>query len=340
MKTTISNFIIKLTHWEFWPFEVFYFPIFIYWIWLSAKARSFFFFSASNPGIQTGGMMGESKFSILEKIPDEFKAKTIFIKKEILFSDLMEKIKMNELNFPLIFKPDVGERGIGVEKINKEEEAEKYILLNKKDFLIQEYISLPVELGVFYYRYPDEEKGLVSSVVRKDFLKVTGDGHSTIDALIEAYPRARFQTKRLQRKIETLRSEILPANKTIELEPIGNHCRGTTFLDAADIIDEKLSATFDLISKPIDGFYYGRYDLRCESIESLKEGKMLKIMELNGAGAEPAHIYQPGFSLLKAYKILFRHWRVMYEISLANHRKGVEYISLKEMKEIYKASRN
>ena len=40
-----SNFLIKLTNWEYWPFAVIYTPAFFYWLYLSVKARSLFFFT-------------------------------------------------------------------------------------------------------------------------------------------------------------------------------------------------------------------------------------------------------------------------------------------------------
>ena len=88
------------------------------------------------------------------------------------------------------------------------------------------------------------------------------------------------------------------------------------------------------MSKQVDGFFYGRYDLRCASYEALYNGEM-KIMELNGAGAEPAHIYHPGFSIVEAYKVLFNHWKILGQISRANHKKGVEYMTLREAKEVW-----
>jgi hypothetical protein len=64
------NFWTRLTNWEYWPFSVIYFPVFFYWLWLSVKARSLFFFSAANPSIESGGMLGESKYRILKNVPD------------------------------------------------------------------------------------------------------------------------------------------------------------------------------------------------------------------------------------------------------------------------------
>ncbi|MGC3942925.1 MAG: hypothetical protein QM762_00040 [Chryseolinea sp.] len=64
-----SNFFIKLKSWEYWPFGIVQFPLFIYFAWLSLRARSIVFFSASNPGITMGGMFGESKYDVIRKVP-------------------------------------------------------------------------------------------------------------------------------------------------------------------------------------------------------------------------------------------------------------------------------
>jgi hypothetical protein len=337
MKTKPSKlnlFYTKLTHWEYWPFELVYLPVVFYYFWLSLKAKSFFFFSASNPSIETGGMLGESKFSILKNIPEEVKAFTLFFRKDTAASKIIPAIQENDLSYPIIAKPDVGERGTMVEKINNEKELRLYLQKNKTDFLIQEYVNFKVELGVFYYRFPDQTKGTVSSVVLKDFLKVTGDGKSTLGELIANYPRAGFQFERLNTR---LNYDSIPANEeTILLEPIGNHCRGTTFLNANHIIDQKLIDIFDAISLQIPGFFFGRYDLRCKNIEDLKAGKNIKIVELNGAGAEPGHIYQPGYSIFKAWKELLFHWKILYQISVQNHEKGIPYMGFSEAEKKYK----
>ena len=117
---------------------------------------------------------------------------------------------------------------------------------------------------------------------------------------------------------------------------IGNHCLGTKFLNANHLINDQLTAVFNKISHEIDGFYFGRYDLRCPSLSDLYEGKNIKIMELNGAGAEPAHIYQPGFSILEGWQVLLYHWHILYEISILNHKKGVAYLTLNEARLILK----
>ena len=329
------TFFIKLTSWEYWPFGIIQAPMFVYWIWYALKERSLLYFSASNPSILTGGMMGESKFDVLNLVPEEVKPKTVLIKLPSSREQVLEEMKKNALTFPVIFKPDLGERGWMVRRINTEQEIDKYLTEIKIDFLIQVLVELPLEFGVYYVRFPSEENGFVNSIVVKEFLFIEGDGKKTIQQLILEKDRAKLQWKTLKEVYKDQLDEVLACGKRIELISIGNHCLGTKFLNGNHLITEKLSASFDTISKQVKDFYFGRYDLRCASLQDLENGNV-KIVELNGCGAEPAHIYQPGSSLWDAIRVLIAHWKNMYRISTENHRRGVPYLSLKEGREIYK----
>jgi hypothetical protein len=324
-----SNFIIRLKSWEYWPFEVFQFPVILYWLWLSLRARSLMFFSASNPGIPLGGMYGESKYDILMKIPAHLRPKTLLIKSPVTAEQVLDELERNGLTFPLVFKPDVGERGFMVERIFSAADVITYCSKIKADFLIQELVDLPVECGVFYIRKPTEAIGKVTSLNLKEMLSVTGDGQRSLRELILNNERSKLQWERLKGKYHDQLNTVLPAGKTREINSIGNHCLGTKFLNGERYITPALVKTIDAIGKQIDGFYYGRFDLRCESLQALYEGR-IKIMELNGCGAEPAHIYEPGFPLFKAWRTLFWHWDEMYRISVSNYQSGVKYASLKE----------
>lgn len=331
-----KNFFIKLRNWEYWPFGIVQFPAIIYFVWLSIRARSLFFFSGSNPGIPMGGMLGESKFRILEKIPHQFTPKSVLVNIPTTAEIVLKKLLENQFKFPVIFKPDLGERGFMVKRISNEEEVQKYINKVRVDFIVQELIDLPLEFGVFYKRLPHEEAGTVTSVVKKEMLTVTGDGHSTLQQLILKNDRAKLQWNALNTIYKSKLDNILLAGEAFELVSIGNHCLGTKFLDGGDLINEKLCTVFDSISNRIDGFFYGRFDLRCASTQDLYLGKV-KIMELNGCGAEPAHIYQPGFPLCKAVGVLVNHWHNIFLIARENKKRGVEYITLRDAYRYYKA---
>lgn len=330
-----SNFIIKLRSWEYWPFGIVQGPVFLYWLLLALKERSIFFFSASNPGILSGGMMGESKSEVLDLIPEKVKPKTILVRLPATTSSVVGQMSAIGLSFPVIFKPDLGERGWMVRKISNEDEVEQYLKEIRINFVIQELVDLPLEFGVFFVHYPDRPTGRVTSITMKRFLSVTGDGKSTLRELILSIDRAKLQWGSLSLKFKDELNEVLPAGESRELVSIGNHCLGTTFLNANHLITPKLNDSFNAISRSIKGFHFGRFDLRCASLEDLENGNV-KIVELNGCGAEPAHIYHPGASFWTGMGTLFQHVHNMYRVSVINHSMGVPYLSFQEGRAIYR----
>ncbi len=282
-----------------------------------------------------GGMFGESKYDVLKKVPSRYTAITTLVQTPCKKDDVINAMENQGLKLPVIFKPDLGERGFMVQRINTDSDIDNYLSKMKYSFMIQELIDLPLEFGVFYLRYPSQQKGRVTSVVMKEMLSVTGDGFSTLAILIQRKDRAKLQWETLKKKYSSQLNEIVPKDKTIELVSIGNHCLGTKFLDGSHLINDRLSATFDEMSKQIEGFYFGRFDLRCTSVEDLYNGNV-KILELNGCGAEPAHIYHPGYSVFKAINVLLTHWKNIFLIARENAERGTSYIPFKEAKMYYK----
>jgi hypothetical protein len=279
-------------------------------------------------------MMGESKSAVLDLIPDSVKPKTILIKLPTTAEEVLQVMATSGFNLPVIFKPDLGERGWMVRKIKSESDIEQYLSEIRIDFIIQEFVPLPLEYGVFYIRFPSQPNGFVNSITGKEFLSVTGDGTKTLQQLILEKDRAKIQWETLKLVYASQLDDVISKGKKLELVSIGNHCLGTTFIDCNHLITEKLSSSFDAISKQIDGFYFGRFDLRCATEADLEAGN-IKIMELNGCGAEPAHIYHPGASFFTGMGTIITHWRNLYRVSKENHKRGVPYLSFKEGKRIY-----
>jgi hypothetical protein len=324
---------IKTFSWEYWPVWVVYFPVSFYFLYLSLRARSFFFFSASNPTIETGGMFFESKWKIFQLVPKEYYPSTVLVDAGEDMDVVLSRMYDAGIRFPVIAKPDRGERGWCVKKIENIAELKEYVAALNVSFLIQAYISYPVEMSVFYYRHPLQKKGIVTSVTLKKLLTVTGDGYSSIDELIRRNNRSFLQYQKLLQQNKIDFTQVPDHGEEVILVPIGNHVLGATFLNYNHIIDTALTETIDTVSQRIDGFYFGRYDLRCASIEDLKMGKNFSILEVNGAGAEPAHIYEPGFSFFKAQLTIARHFKMMYRAARENNKNGVAYMSYKDFKD-------
>ena len=314
----------KSLKWEFWPFWVFYIPVYMHWLWYSLKSRSLVFFSVANPAMNLGGFSSYSKFKILELIPQEV-VPAMFLLESVDYENVHQLRIKHGITFPLIAKPDLGERGFGVALIRSEDDLQEYLFTAKNDIIIQEYIDYPLELGVMYHRFAGEKQGEITSVVMKEFLSVVGDGVSTMAELFKKGKRTFYHIELLYGMYINQLDHVIAKGKEVQLQEIGNHSRGTTFLNANHLINEQMHQVFDEIALQIDGFYFGRFDLRVPSIDSLYRGENIKILELNGAASEPAHIYDPEMKLFTAYKDLFRHWKNLYLVSTKNKIAGHQY---------------
>lgn len=322
----LKFWIITKTRFEFWPYWFAYIPVYFYFLYLSVKSKSLTFFTSANPGFYLGGFVGESKKSILQKINDNFLPKTIYCNNQYNLQQIVSMLDNHKMEFPLIAKPDVGERGSNVEKLNNLVELENYIHHISEDFIIQSYIDFEVELGLMYYHFPDGTQSGITSIVLKEYLKIVGDGFHTIEYLIKNHLRAQGRLGYLLHKFKNRLHEVLSKNEELLLEPIGNHIRGTKFLNGNHLINEELIKVFDAIAMPIEGFYIGRFDLKVKSIEDLYKGKNIKILELNGVTSEPAHIYDPKTFILDVYKAMFLHYKLIYLIAKQNVSLGYKYV--------------
>lgn len=312
-------------NWERWPFELVYFPLSFVWFWYSLKSRSMWFFTPSNPTLTFGGFQGESKKEMYEQLPQHLFPKTIYIQPGISFSEVEAQVKAAGFDYPFVVKPDVGMKGILFRKIDQEDQLKKYHERIPVEYIVQGLIELPIELSVFYYRHPTSAKGVVSGFIQKELLEVHGDGHSTLWELILAHPRAKFRLEEMKQRHEHRLERILPEGQHFYLSYAGNHNRGARFINLKDQIDDKLLQVFDELSHHTKEFYYGRYDIKCRSIEELKAGRDFMIIEFNGSGAEPNHVYDAGMSLFAAYREILKHWKVLYEISKYNNENGSPY---------------
>ena len=321
--------LIKLTHFEYWTWWMFYVPLLPYWLFQAIRTRSLTFFTNADPCIDYGGFFGESKMEILRQIPKEYLPKTIFIEKQSDLKTIVDRLIQEDLVYPIICKPDVGERGTQVEKLYSNYDLVQYLSNVQADFIIQEFITYDIELGVLYYRYPNASTGKVTSVTRKEFLAVLGDGKSNVGQLMQQSTRARFQVESMRKRLGDMgMNEVIKSGEKRILEPIGNHCRGTKFLDNNFLLNSKLDEVFDKIALTIDGFHYGRFDMKVKSIEDLYSGKNIRIMELNGVSSEPGHIYDPKNTLWAAYRDLARHWKIIADISIQQQRRGIMPVPL------------
>lgn len=307
----------KIRHWEYWPVNLVYLPSLFLWCWYALKFRSLSFYRYSNPSIKNGGLYGDSKYEIYQLLQRGLYPYTLLINKEEKINiDLL--LSEHRLSFPMIVKPDIGCRGVGVKKVYNNAELLAYQKEMKANFLIQELIDYPNEMGLFYWRLPNQKHGKISGITLKKFLTVEGNGFNTLEELLRKTPRYELQLTKLKGHLNL--NEILPAGKKKCLVPFGNHNRGTEFNDGKMCITTKLEQTFDALLREIPGFYYGRLDIRYRTLEDLEQGRNFSIIEVNGAKSEPTHIYDPSHSFAFGQKEIFKHQNILQHIVKVNLR--------------------
>lgn len=315
----------RWSRWEFWPMSIFYLPVAGWIAWLAFRHRGLTTMTAANPGIPDGGTVGESKFEILSRLPPEWTVPSVVVHPAPIANRVeaaRQLLREGAWNYPVVLKPDVGERGAGVRLVHGPADLESYLAKEPRAVVIQPYHPGPFEAGVFYYRMPHWSRGRIFSITDKRFPVVIGDGCSTLEELIWTHPRYRMQARLFLHRHEHARRMILGRGERFQLAIAGNHAQGTVFCDGRHLITPALERRIDEIACAYDGFFVGRFDVRYRDVERFKSGDDLAIVELNGATAESTNIYDPDGSLIDAYRQLFRQWSIVFAIGAANRAAG------------------
>ncbi|MFP6581337.1 MAG: VTT domain-containing protein [Candidatus Hydrogenedentota bacterium] len=322
------------SNFEFLHPIIFYFPVAVYYGWLSLKYRSLMLPTAANPSIYSGGMIRESKCDILDMLPESIRdwvaphARLDVPMEGMDSSELLtaakEALARAEIDYPIVAKPDEGQRGVGVRPIDNDAELSDYLQAYPKgaSVCLQKRSPHESEVGLLYHRVPGQDKGMITSVTAKDFPGVLGDGMHTLNELILADPRASIKASMFEQRHFDRLVEVLPDGEYFPLVFAGNHKQGCIFRDGSALLADALVERIDAIAQEIPDFYFGRFDVRYQDEESLGRGENFHIIEINGAGAEATHIWDPNATITDAYATLFEQFRVLFEIGDKNRAEG------------------
>jgi hypothetical protein len=326
--------LLRAIRWEFWPPLVFYPPVVVAAFLFGLRRRNLLAFTAVNPAIPHGGICGESKSAILQHL---VKSGCVapFVSLPAGAVDKLASVTQHLPDFPLVVKPDIGERGTDVVIVHNEAELAREIHSRKADTIVQSYVE-GAEFGVFYIRHPQETQGRIFSITTKVMTEVTADGEKTLEELILDDDRAFLSQRHFRSIYQDQLGHIPTAGERIILAKLGTHCRGAVFLNGNHLITPALEAEIDRIARTFQGFHCGRFDLRCPDEAALMRGEGIRLIELNGVTSEATHIYHPHTSLIAAYRTLFSQWRQAYDIGSANAAAGAKVTTWKEFAIILK----
>lgn len=320
--------------WEFWPSAILYAPVVAHIVRLAITHRGLATLSAANPGIPEGGFVGESKSAILAQLPRRWTLRAHLIGEggtEARLDDLRQLVELGEHQFPLVLKPDAGQRGIGVRLVSSLDEARAYFETQPGAIVVQRFHPGPFEAGIFYCRRPGDRRGRIFSLTDKRFPILTGDGRSTLEDLIWAHPRYRLQASIFLRRHAGEAQRVLADGERFQLALAGNHAQGTMFVDGARLVTPALEQRIDEVASYMRGFYIGRFDVRYADLERFCRGEDLAIVELNGVTSEATHIYDPQLTLWNAWRVLCEQWTLIFEIGAANRKRGHVPVSARRL---------
>ncbi|MBK7434547.1 MAG: hypothetical protein IPI66_12065 [Chitinophagaceae bacterium] len=320
----MKKLIHRITNWEAWPFKILYAPIAPVWVWYMIRSGAVWFFTPSNPKITFGGLDGEPKKEMYDLLPKELYPATFNVMPGLEFNQLQANLHQSGIRYPFIVKPEIGCQGILLRKIDHESALKQYHAEVPCEYMIQSLVEYPMEISVFYIRHPREEKGMITGLLHKIPLQVTGDGILTLEQLVLQHPKGHKRMEEMKAKHRNNWNQVIPAGEKYMLSYAANHNRGAHFVDLKDQIDDQLVSVFDQISHQVNDFFYGRYDIMCNSVEDVKNGRYFTILEYNGCGAEPNHFYDTGYTLFGAYREILKHWKALYSISKYNSSQGIK----------------
>ena len=269
-------------------------------------------------------MDGEPKKEMYNLLPKDFYPATFNVLPQQHFESIIADLQKTGISYPFIVKPEVGCQGILFRKIDTEAELKNYHSKIPVEYIVQELVSYPMEVSVFYIRHPQDEKGRVTGFLHKIPLQVTGNGKDTLESLVKQHPKGQKRIGEMHSKHKERWETIIPAGGKYMLSYAANHNRGAHFIDLKEHIDDRLVEIFDKLSHDVNDFFYGRYDIMCTNVEDLKNGKNFTILEYNGCGAEPNHFYDTGYTLTGAYREILKHWKALYLICKYNSRQGIK----------------
>jgi hypothetical protein len=228
------------------------------------------------------------------------------------------------LSLPLVVKPDIGCNGTGVRLVDSEAELDAALASFPRQvrLVLQRLIPWECEAGIFYIRHPDDAAGHISSLTLKHAPMVTGDGASSLRALIEADPRhSRLKHLYLARLGATL-DNVPSEGEQVRLVFAGNHCKGSIFRNGAAEITPALTARIEEVARALPDFHFGRIDVRFRSLAALREGRDFSIIEINGVGSEATHIWDPDTTLRDVFAVQFHHYGTAFAIGREMRRRG------------------
>lgn len=117
------------------------------------------------------------------------------------------------------------------------------------------------------------------------------------------------------------RARIPARGEVVRIASVSSTRVGGGYEDGTPRITTELRQAVDAIARDMGDFHAGRFDVKYDNLAALQAGRF-RIMEVNGAGSEAVHAWDPRWSLRQAYAIVFAKQRRLFAIGSEMRRRG------------------
>jgi len=303
-------------------------PMVAQWCWLGIGYRSLTLPSALNPGITAGGLIGERKseyFRTMGPMATAATAPYISCKKspQCDAEGLAARLRDAGLEYPVVAKPEIGWCGFGVRRIDDSKGLADYLngFPAGEDFILQRYLDDPGEAGLFYVREPGQSRGELFAILLRAFPSVIGNGVDDMGTLVRRDIRAR-RGLHDSRHASSFDPGYVPAKgEVVRVATVASTRVGGGYEDGARLRTAALVDRIDEIARDMGDFHVGRFDVRYATPLALAAGEFT-IMEVNGAGSEAVHAWDPRYAIADVYRIVFAKQRMLFRLGAMARKRG------------------
>ncbi len=304
-------------------------PIVAQWAWLSVRFQSITLPSCCNPAVTSGGMVGEGKLEYLNIMGAHALSATATTTSAVAggaesVNDVEAAMRRAGLGYPIVVKPDLGWCGFGVRRIDDTCALVNYLAAYPRGerVVLQPWLGAAGEAGVFYMRRPGERRGRIIGMLLRHFPRVTGDGVHTVAQLMAADPRAGRLGVDGASEACCDTAAVPGDGQVVRIAVVASTRVGGMYEDGSALVTPALTHAFDAICGDMEDFHVGRFDVKFDSVAALCAGTGFTIIEVNGAGSEAVHAWDPSLTLRQAYRIIFDKQRRLFAIGEAMRRRG------------------
>ncbi|MBP3302847.1 MAG: alpha/beta fold hydrolase [Opitutales bacterium] len=314
------------TRHEFWPHFILTIPLMLHYLWQSVIHRSFTLFTLANRGLGAdGGLPSGSKFEhytkfLSDKTNPEVAA--VYVKTALVpvnenldarTEDVLALMRENEIAFPCVMKPEIGDGGVGVCIVRSREHLRNWLEVNPDSAMVQEFVG-GNEYEIIWSRRPGRTDGRIQTVVEKDFVIVKGDGERKLEDLIWAGDKSVSNGKLFSKINFREANRVLEAGEPYALAPIGSRIKGANFVSRPELRAGTLADVIDRLADACGDVHYLVLDVRAESDADLADGKNIRITGVKGAGATAGTIFDGYVRMGMAYSRAFRQMNYCFGI--------------------------